>query len=69
MPDPSPVFTLIHAPVGPELEPRTDPDRSDVWTGAWVKIRMVEAFEIERRMPGRVGPVLLRSGWADRQHR
>ena len=36
----------------------------DGWTADWVKARLAEAFEIERRIPGgRVGPAVIRSSW------
>ena len=38
--------------------------RPDCWTADWVKVRLAEAFEIERRIPGgRVGPAVIRSSW------
>jgi hypothetical protein len=33
------------------------------WTTVLVRERLVEAFELERRLPGHVGPARLRSAW------
>jgi hypothetical protein len=33
------------------------------WTPAHVRERLIEAFDFERRLPGRVGPDALPSGW------
>ena len=39
-------------------------EKPRAWTGDWVKLRMVEAFTIERRIPDkRVGPAMVRNTW------
>jgi hypothetical protein len=39
------------------------PGRPLEWDGAWVKARLVHAFEVERKIPGRPGPALIRNTW------
>jgi hypothetical protein len=39
------------------------PGRPLEWDGTWVKARLVHAFTVERKIPGRPGPALLRNTW------
>jgi hypothetical protein len=39
------------------------PDCPQQWTSTWVRARLVHAFEIERKIPGRPGPSLIKNTW------
>jgi hypothetical protein len=57
---------LVHSVA--DLDPRRrfvpPAERPRQWTGAWVCHRLVEAFEVERRIPDRrVGPALMHDTW------